>query len=275
MKGPPVLTPQTTRQSQPASPWLSKHLRTKRQLLTSDPGLLFILPQRHQPPLHCHLHCTTSRFPLHASQDASRVLLLYPDFPWAFFRIAALINIPCFFYSHHLGIHAQLSESHPCHPATLQPSPDFCVSQSMTQETPVGSDLGGNSFCSPIYTAVPPRRPPVPMLIFPTRHTRDLTATLHNSPFTSRCDQGLGQHKPVSCLFLHVPVTVTHPPAEGTLLHPALTHTCSQRRPANGWLHHPGLCHPSSVQWDPPACRRLGFWGPCQRDSPACLCPFG
>lgn len=98
MKGPPVLTPQTTRQSQPASPWLSKHLRTKRQLLTSDPGLLFILPQRHQPPLHYHLHCTTSRFLLHASQDASRVILLYLDLPWAFFRIAALINIPCFFF---------------------------------------------------------------------------------------------------------------------------------------------------------------------------------
>ena len=123
------------------------------------------------------------------------------------------------------------SESCPCHPAPLQPLPDFCVSQSITQETLVGSDHKGLLPLLPyLLGSAPPPHPSAPTLIFPARYTRGPLATLHDWHFTFSCGQGLGQREPVSGLFLRVPITVTHPPAEGPLLPPALTHTCAQKR---------------------------------------------
>ena len=150
------------------------------------------------------------------------------------------------------------------------------MSQSITQETLVGSDHKGLLPLLPyLLGSTPPPHPSAPTLIFPARYTRGPLATLHDWHFTSSCGQGLGQREPVSGLFLRVPITVTHPPAEGPLLHPALTHTCAQRRRSWWPPSPPGLCHPSSMQQDPPACRCPGFRDPGQRAPKLGCVPVG
>ena len=127
------------------------------------------------------------------------------------------------------------------------------MSQSITQETLVGSDHKGLLPLLPyLLGSAPPPHPSAPTLIFPARYTRGPLATLHDWHFTFSCGQGLGQREPVLGLFLRVPITVTHPPAEGPLLPPALTHTCAQKR-RSWWPPSP----PAFVT-PPPALR--SFW---------------
>ena len=179
-------------------------------------------------------------------------------------------------YSHHLGIQPQPSESRPCHPAPLQPLPDFCVSVHHSGDPCQLRPQGVTPSAPPFIRQCPPPPPPHPSastLIFPARYTWGPIATPHDWRFTSSCGQGLGQHEPESSLFLRV-ITVTHPPAEGPLLHPTLTHTCAQRRrswwpPSPPWPLSPLLraarpsCLPMSwLLGSRPACPPAWLWVP-------------